>query len=281
MNRSIAITALAAALLLPALPSLAQDEEGKASPNRMLIVNELGQYVPFNLDHVADIRFVNVEGEASASMEILELTSENLEVKVELSEEASQAMVGLCPRATADDFRSDLDAIDWLRQNNAMTICQPVQAVMLSEGIEMNVGEEYSVLSAGADRYGTWDRVERLDVKIPWPDIVGDPVVTVSMSRPDEQTVEVTMDPNADVWRYYFLFGTKGRYQQHYEEWREYRGYESFEDMVMQLGQLSNVKYYQRWSGLYTSELYEVIVVCLDRNGTPVPAQIVQVPAYY
>ncbi len=242
-------------------------------PNRMLVVNELGQFVPFNLDHVSDIRFVNVDAAASCSITLKECTYERVSISTEISDEVSSYSVGIMTEEESEQLIRDLDIIEWLQRNSIYNITAAEQDLEIAGEGDLIPGKRYRIVAAARDRFGTWDVVSRLDFTALQPDIIGSPEVLLKVEYPSSDSIEVRMMPNKDVSAYYFLFGPEGRYQDYFEKHSE-DGYSSFEEMVIQLGTKSEATMVQKWTNLSVRFSYELVIVPLDRRGTVLPAVV-------
>lgn len=249
------------------------------APNRMLVVNELGQFIPFNLNHVGEVRFVNVANPAKCDVSVADLTHNHVKVTTSMTDEATQYMLKLVPDSVGNTLNSELDIIAFLQRSGAEVKSEDLEEFNISEGMELDVCGTYQILSAAADRYGAWDRASRTSVTIPYPQVVGNPQVAVNYARVNSGEIDVAMIPNEDVSSYYMLFGYEDRYTTHYETWKDELGFLSFEDMVMRLGTRISGSYYQTWRQLNDKKVYEVIVLPLDIYETPGECLIYKIPA--
>lgn len=269
---------LSASLAIPAINTFAQTEEEPEnySPNRMLVVNELGQFVSFNVDHIADIRFVNIDTPPGCQMEFKEFSYERISLDIYPNEECTSYSFELLDAETAASLENDIDVIARLQSSP--------NAKFVEDGSELNdwkiagegtltPGDEYEIIFAATDRYGTWDGVTRLRFEGPEAQIIGNPMVEVSYEYKRPDVIEVCMAPNDDTKEFYYLFGTEGRYTRHYDTWKDTLGFKSFEDMVVNIGTRSAVTVWQVWDALAPGTVYELITVAVDRRGNPVTAQ--------
>lgn len=262
--------------LVGALGLKAQDTaavEGIPSPNRMLVVNSLGQFVAFNTDHIADIRFVNLETPPQCHMELRDFAYERTSVDIHPNRECSSYRFELIPAETHAFMRTDLDLINWLLTSSdahAVTVedSEPLLDFQLAGEGELVPGRDYVLILAACDRYGVWDGALALPFTGPEPQLVGHPGVEVSYSFKSGRNLEARMVPNADCMEFSYVFGTAGRYQQHFENWKDTLGFTSFEDMVNQIGTHSKTVVWEMWEQLPQGEDFELIIVCTDARGT-------------
>lgn len=249
------------------------ERETGLKPNRMLVVNELGQFVPFNLNHVADIRFVNVDAVASCALTLEECSFEKVSISTEVTDEVSSYSVGLMTEEEAERYSRDVDVIEWLQRNSLYDLITAEQNLEIAGEGELVPDKQYRIVAAARDRFGTWDVVTRLDFTALKPEIIGNPEVVLRVEYPTTDSIEICMMPNKDVSAYYFLFGPEGRYQDYLEKHRE-EGFSSIEQVVIALGTKSTVTITQKWSNLSARFAYELMVVPLDKRGTILPATI-------
>lgn len=262
------------AVLLSPIPAVADSPEPVASfsPNRMIVVNSLGQFVSFNVDHIADIRFVNIDTPPACAMELNEFSYERVSLDVTPNEECASYGFELVDSKTAASLVSDIDVIARLKSSPKTIFVadgSPVSNRQIALEGQLKVGEEYEVILAATDRYGTWDGVSRLRFTAPNPQIIGNPTVDVAVDFKKIDVVEVCMTPNEDVREYYYLFGTEGRYRRHFDTWKDTLDFKTFEDMVVSIGTRATDTVWQVWDALAPSTAYELIVVALDRRGNP------------
>lgn len=247
-------------------------------PNRMLVVNELGQFVPFNLDHVADIRFAHIETPAACNVEIVESTHEETCVSVELTDEVSSYSIGFAPAKDVENLKTELDIIAWLEHNGAPVYDRPFDSLKVADAEHQQSGKPYTVLFAARDRYGTWDRASQISLTVPYPEVVGNPEIELMPDRISNRMLIVRMTPNSDVSKFYYMLNIEGETMHKYQELAESGTYNSFEEMIMDTGVGADREVRETFGSLSSNLNYELIIVLLDRQQTVLPAQIYPMP---
>lgn len=271
-------TLAAVAIMLPVClyatePGNDPSNQRPLRPNRMLVVNEIGQFVPFNLEHIADIRFVDIETPAICTVEFTEITHEATRISVAISPEVTDYRMAVVTAEVASHLTHDLDIIAFLQSDEALQLDSEIEDLNLAEIYELKSGGKYVVLTAARDRFGTWDGVSAFEFSVPYPEIVGNPSIDVLGEKINTRMYLVKFSPNSDVSEYYYIFGSVGQTQEKYNSLQADGVYETFEDMVKDLGVYAKGEVRQTFNNLSSNLKYEAIVVLLDVNGTKVPAQ--------
>lgn len=259
-------------LTLLAHISVLGQEAQSLSPNRMLIVNDLGQFVTVNIDHVRDIRFAYVDQKAECGFQVTCLEEDRCEVWTSPGDECHYYRIGMVPVDQVAGFEYDLEYISLAERRDFPAYYGP-QEIILSDNGELQPKASYEIISVAYDRYGTADGVCHSTVTVPPQKIVGNPAVDIVVSRPAENTVEVKFVPNSDTTRFYFLFGVDGRYEYHFEVYHETLGFDTMEEMIVGMGVMASSTFWQTWNMLRPDSTYELLVVCLDKNYNAAPMQ--------
>lgn len=274
-------TLLTALTTLFSAPAFAQETapEGESVPNRILVTNNAGTYTGFKIDYIDQVNFARVDGEVLANVEILNVDTEELRLKVTKTPDCNYYKLAVIPRVTADRFTNDEGCIHYIN-----TLPSTMVATLWDDftdgaltGIELNSESDYSLITVGVDRYGVEAGVVRVDFSTPAPVIEGDPHVASEIVSVDRYSFKIKFTPNDDVTAYYLCAGEKGTMQQQYEMFAPMMGFSNFSQMIKMWGIERYEENEVEWNQMLPGTEYEVFIAMTDINGNFAPYEVCEV----
>ena len=238
----------------------------EVAPNRILISDKSYNTKGYIVDNVDAITFATVEGEVAADVEILEVTSEALSVKV-LRTEACQAFkLNVLPTVQIQNY-SDAALVSAVDASTTNLYYQDFPSGLLDiTSFEPNTA--YTVVTVGFDMYGVPVEARKADFTTLATPIVGTPAVEVEVVDIQKSQFTLKFTPNADTSRYALCAGEKGTMQSQYEMFAPMFGYSNFGQMLEAWGVGFDEATEYTWTNMNPGTEYEVFIQTWDVNGT-------------
>lgn len=254
--------------------SWAQETVSLSESNRVLINTQSGTR-GFMTERITDIQFGRVDGDVKAELNILKNEPDSLLVSVYKSDECVAYRLGVMPAVTYRAFRGNQAAIiDYMLKNNATsTFYDDYDRANLS-GLELEPGTEYVLMTIGIDVYGIDCDLSVRNFTTQAADILGNPKVEVNVTETTTKTISFTATPNADCSAYYFVIYEEGQVQEQFDMYAPMFGFKNISEMIMGWGSRNEGPISYQYKDMTPGTNYELVVVCLDKQGHPAVHQI-------
>ena len=246
------------------------------SPNRMLVIDQSGQYKGFNANNVNRVEFATVEGEVAANVEILSSSRTELTVNVTRTPQCSSFLFDIIPAVMARQLETypSSSVSSYMERTGAQTYYEDFPGGKVS-GFELDYNTEYAVATLGIDRYGVPCDFRAAYFTTEKAPIVGNPMVNVEVVNAGLRTLDLHFTPNADTKEYYFCIFDEGEAQQQFDMFGPMFGFSSMGQMIMQVSGNAYVGEEDfNYTGMEPNTKYELYVQPLDINGNMAELQV-------
>lgn len=241
-------------------------------PNRLLIIEKSGNYKSYVVDKLDYIEFRNVEGEVAADIEILEVTLEQLLVKITRTQSCQAFKLACYPTVRIANSSDDAIAAA-VDAESANMYWQDFESAAMS-GANLEPKTDYTLVTVGFDSYGTVCDVRKAEFTTPAIPLVGDPQVAVELL--DVQKFEFTLKftPNADVSKYAYVAGAVGELEAQYAQFAPMFGFGNMGEMIAMWGVPCEGETEFTWTSMQPGTDYEVFIQAYDAAGTMADYQV-------
>ena len=241
-------------------------------PNRLLIIEKSGNYKSYVVDKLDYIEFRNVEGEVAADIEILEVTLEQVLVKITRTQSCQAFKLACYPTVRIANASDDAIAATVDAESANMYWQDYEQAGMSGANLEPKT--DYTLVTVGFDTYGTVCDVRKAEFTTPAIPLQGNPYVEVE--EVDVQKFEFTLKfkPNADVSKYAYVAGAVGELQSQYEMFAPMFGFSNIGEMIAMWGVPCEGETEFTWTDMQPGTEYEVFIQAYDAAGTMADHQV-------
>lgn len=246
------------------------------SPNRMLVIDQSGQYKGFNVKNVDRVEFATVEGEVAANVEILSSSRTELTVNVTRTPQCQSFLFNVISGVMAHQLETypSSSVSSYMERTGAKTYYEDFSGGKVS-GFELDYNTEYAVVTMGIDKYGVPCDFRAAYFTTEKAPIAGNPQVNVELVNAGLTTLDLHFVPNADTKEYYFCIFNEGQAQQQFDMFGPMFGFSSMGQMIVQFGgnAYTGEKDYQ-YTGMDPNTKYELYVQPIDANGNLADLQV-------
>lgn len=242
-------------------------------PNRLLIVNQNGNYSGLTLENLEQVALRNVEGDVFVDVEILDVIGlDTVKVKMTKSLLCETYSFTIAPDIVVKNM-NDLSLKNYVQSQGSGTRYDTNFVEGLITGISLKPGTEYALIVVAYDNFGTAAGVTVAKFETEPPVIVGNPVVTHEMTKQTKDEFVITFYPNEDVGGYYVMGFEEGSVEEYLSTWGPWMGVTTISELIeiWNAGQppLMDVTTYtfNRQNDFYPGELYDIVVAIKDVNG--------------
>ena len=265
-------------LFILAVISLATNAQ-TTEPNRLIIVDKIGNDQTYNIKDIDSIGFATVEGTVAADVKVLGYAqgkgtaSDTIWVAVTKTPACYTYKILVLPTNTANQITSDLMAEAYMNRYDAIRQWDDfTNAQMTGFDKKFKPGTSYTVVTVGHDGYDTPCEYRKAEFTTPEAQLVGNPQVTCEVTKVTPTTITYKFTPNADVKEYtYRQFDHKGGAMDDFEYWGPMFGYDNLGDYIF----INNFTYdgeeEYTYEGLMPGQEYELAILALDANGNYAP----------
>lgn len=257
---------LSAFLALGMSAAFAQTDE---EPNRLILHSpgEQGRTESHVLSRVDRISFDIIEGEVVAPIQIENVSASEITASVIRSEACDGFIIDVMPRVIAAQLKDPVSMIAYMRTRTSTVYYEDFEHGKMT-GMELTPGGDYSAVTVGIDRLGTYVGVSRADFTVKGNPVQGSPKVEASLvGEPTTRSFTVKFVPNADVSSYYTVAGEKGEMMSNYEQFGAMMGATSFAQYLQKLGIEKKGTSTNEWKDMDPGVEYEVYIQPLDKAG--------------
>lgn len=261
-------------MALVSLSALAQTQ-----PNRMLVVNNHGQYKGYLVERVDSVVFKTIEGRVAADVTFKKFESKAdgdvITVSVKRTQDCKTFRLTVLPKNLADKIGNDETAENYFERTGGTLYGEDFDNGEI-RGFEQPfpANADYTVLTLGYDEYGIACSMSKANFKTPAKPLVGNPHVEGVTNNVGTDRFTMTFTPNGDVGGYAYCVFPKGTATQQFEQFGPMMGYATFGDMIRGFCQNSySTEHTNEWTSMEPGKEYEVVVQAWDKENTDAEPQ--------
>ena len=256
--------------------------EAQQQPNRLLVVNQNGNYDGYNLKNIEQVAFRDIEGNVEAYVEVLSFGLEEVTIKVTRSFMCESFQFTIAPEFTVKNM-NDLALISFVQNNgNGEFYDTDFQAGKIT-GISLKPGTKYWVITVGYDSLGTPVGVCKAEFETEAAEILGDPKVDFQIISQTATTFTVRYTPNEDVGCYYFMEFDEGTWEDYLEMFGPMFGCTTISELIEKwymnfppYTEAVTITYDTTKDDLYPGEIYDIVIAIKDKEGNFITPEIFQ-----
>ena len=243
-------------------------------PNRLLVQEKNGIFVPFVVDYINQVSFRTVIGPVLAEVQIHDVKLDTLSVTITRTPSCNSFRLGIVPTSISSTL-DDINAIYYVENNGSAQYYEDFPTGDVTD-INLAMGTEYELITIGYDEWDIASGVFRTTFETE-PMQPGDPYVEVVLDEATLDSITVTFYPNEDVLEYYaVLFNVEvSSIEEQFYEYGFQMGYFNINDMIVgftwnrpEVGVTTST-----WTFLNPSTHYALGIAVKNRLGEFVPYQ--------
>ena len=271
MKKSLKYIGVLATMMCGTFFGMSAQEEPQ--PNRLLIVNQNGNYSGLTLENLDQVALREVDGDVFVDVEVLKVDgTESVTVKLTKSFLCESFQFTIVPHIVVQGY-NEL-ALKTLVQNrsNGVHYEENFQEGKIT-GVDLKPGTSYDILVVAYDSYKTPAGLTVANFETPAPEIVGHPAVAHEMIKQTKDEFVIKFTPNEDVGSYYVMGFEAGSIDEYLNTWGPWMGCTTISELIelWSAGQpplMDEHTYtFNRKNDFYPGELYDIVVAIKDVNN--------------
>lgn len=264
---------------LAALMSLGLNAQQDVTPepNRMVISTTSGEMKGYKIDNVAEVGFINVNGEVACEFSVDSIKMYEVYVTAKRTEQCVKFKLHVAPAAEVDPMGGDMAKIaDFIDANTSSFYTEDFVPGQIGVG-ELAEEVKYYAMTLGFDEWGAACEV-RVDTFTTMPrELYGDPKVETKILEANLYDFTAMFKPSYYTSEYYCLAGEKETIMLQYEQMGPWFGFKSFSDMVRGWGAPQSGNSWFQWTEMEPSTEYCIFVLPIDAYGKYADVDTVEV----
>ena len=258
------------------MPAYAQEE----APNRLLLVNNNGNFSGYNIEWLDNLEFKTVEGDVVAEVKFLSLDGlDKIDLSVTMSEACKYFRLAMVTEFQGSRM-NDLSVISYVDSYGTEPYEESFERATLS-GVNLKPGTGYMLMTVGYDEYDTAVGVSRDFFSTPDVEIVGDPYVEWEIEEVTMTSISVAFYPNDDVLEYFPMLFEDGEWEEFLAMWGPSFGFTTISELI-EFWYMGRPGYDDaliiEWDeDIAPGTTYEILIAVKDRNGNFTPHETITV----
>lgn len=244
-------------------------------PNRLIVNSTAGMSTGYVIEDINNVSFALVEGEVAAEVDIKSVALDQLTLDITRTPDCTSFQLGVFPATVAANMKTAAAASAMFSRGDYETYYQDFTNATLN-GLDLSAGSDYAVVTLAMDQYKTPCNVGVFKFSTPYPDIVGNPDVEVTITDRTRYSFTAKMTPNADCSQYYCVAMEKGTLEQQYEMFGPMFGFASINDMIVKWGIANTDETSKEWKDFAPNTDYEIFIAMVDADGNFAPYKVVE-----
>lgn len=241
-------------------------------PNRILVINQNGNYSGLALESLEQIALREVDGEVSVDVEVLAVEgTESVTVKLTKSFLCESFEFTIVPHIVVQNY-NDLALKGLVQsQGSGTRYTEDFQEGVIT-GINLKPGTSYDILVLAFDSYNTPAGITVANFETAPAVIEGNPIVEHQMISQTQSEFVIRFIPNEDVGGYYVMGFEEGSIEEYLNTWGPWMGATTISELIeiWSQGQALTEEHtytFNRQNDFYPGELYDIVIAIKDING--------------
>ena len=278
MKKSLKYIGALATLVCSSFFGMSAQEEPQ--PNRLLVVNQNGNYSGLTLENLAQVAFRNVDGDVSVDVQVLKVEgTESVTVKMTKSFLCESFQFTIVPHVYVQGYNELALKTLVQRQGNGVYYEDDFQEGNIT-GINLKPGTAYDLLVVAYDSFMTAAGLTVAPFETAPAEIVGNPAVAHEMVKQTKDEFVITFYPNEDVGCYYVMGFEEGSIEEYLTMWGPSMGCTTISELV-ELWSFGNPPLteehtytFNKQNDFMPGEFYDIVIAIKDINGNFIEPEI-------
>ncbi|EJX04601.1 fibronectin type III domain protein [gut metagenome] len=242
----------------------------------MVVYEANGLTTSYLSERVDSVKFLQIEGQATADVEILKVGADTLTLSVTRNGICQAYKLAILPKVKADAIGKDVTMAGYMHLNGGNFYYQDFeQGVVPLE--ELKPSSEYVVVTLAYDPYGTPCSVCRAPFTTQAKPLAGNPKMEYKVDSVGQYGFTLTFTPNEDIGGYAVVAGEKGIVQSQYKQFGPMMGVSNFSELIKSWGIPSDTARSVTWKNFAPNTDYEVFLQAWDTLGVFLPCDTIPV----
>lgn len=267
---------LCLAFIIAMVASFFSMQAQQTAPNRLIITDKQGNMTGgYAIDYIGDLRFVTVEGEVEAVVDIIKAEVNEVVLSITRTPACESFSLSCIPGATAR-LLDDSAAVAYVEENGSGPYFQDFESGSKLTNINLEYSTEYCIITVGYDNLGIAGGVSRAYFTTPDAEIIGEPYVKCTLIDATHTSYTIQFTPNEYVSEYYCCSFKGGTIQEQFNMFGASMGYANINEMIA--GFCWNIskrgEQTETWDDEDPNTTYDIGIAIKDLNGNFVPYQV-------
>ena len=245
-------------------------------PDRMIVYEANGQKTSYLAERVDSVKFVQVEGQATADIELLNVGVDTLSFSVTRNGICEAFKFNIISKVKASRLSSDVAMAGYMHANGGQMYWQDFTNGQVSTA-DLKSATDYVAVTLAYDSYGTPCSVSRVPFTTKAKPLAGSPKVEYTVDSIGMDAFKITFRPNKDVGGYAVVAGEKGVVQDQFGMFGPMMNVDNFGELIKAWGVPSDTVRTVTWDDFAPSTDYEVFLQAWDTLGVFLPCDTIAV----